>query len=67
MWEEFANYGVLKVLDHSILIYKSNVSWSVVEVSAPIRSAMWQGNGLIVQLETGVTRRYSDMYTYTSI
>lgn len=66
-WEsKYVNYGVIKIYQKtSVQVFKAPGLYLFVDIGKPIRNAQWQGNVLIVQLEDGTVRRYTDRYAFT--
>jgi hypothetical protein len=63
-WNESANYGVIKIDGSTVKLYRATYTYENLYVGRPVDRAVWMGNALVVYLQDGTTRRYSDWNNY---
>lgn len=61
---EYIHYGVYKIQDHEVWIYKDRWNYIRVSCQGKVRDAYWSGPYLIVTLGSGQIRRYFDHIRY---
>lgn len=61
---EYIHYGVFKVQDQEVWIYKDRWNYIRVSCHTKVRDAYWTGPYLIVTLVSGQVRRYMDHIRY---
>jgi hypothetical protein len=63
----FEKFGVIKVENTRIKIYKDNYNHQMINVNAPVSHALWNSGVLTVYLMNGEVRRYRDHYYYDNV
>jgi hypothetical protein len=61
---KFEQYGVIRVENSRIRIYRDPYNSETIYIGQPISHAMWNGGEVTVYLTSGSIRRYRDYLNY---
>lgn len=60
-------YGIIKIEGKSIKVYTSQTSNYTVYIGEDIRDVRWNGDVILVTLESGRVRRYTSQTSFNTI
>ena len=64
---KYSNHGLLKVDGNIVRVYYSNSNYDNIHCGAPVSSATWAGDTVIVNYANGKTRRYKNTSNYDNV
>ena len=65
--KSYIEFGALIPVGKTLRIYRDRFKYLALEVGYPISRAIWSGEKLIVYLEDGSARIYTDRFAYTPL
>ena len=65
--KSYIEFGALIPVGKTLRIYRDRFKYLSLEVGRPVNHAIWSGEKLIVYLEDGSARIYTDRFSYTPL